>query len=227
MLSLLEHHSIRKTQKDVDFIVPFLDLDRKYFVDPSLIRFSSTPLIKKWNEEIRPAVGDYVFYGPETTPFDKETGFSTPNFAYAYVAQAIEIEVDTETGILRIIRVVSANDVGKAINPALVEGQIEGAIVQAQGYSILENYQTRNGVVLTDQLSTYLIPTVLDIPGQIESVIVEVPDPIGPWGSRGLGELPFLPLAPAISAAIHNATGIWFNEFPFTPERILKGLGKI
>jgi len=200
---------------------------RMTFMSGNAIKGAAELALKKWNEEIRPAVGDYVFYGPETTPFDKETGFSTPNFAYAYVAQAIEIEVDTETGILRIIRVVSANDVGKAINPALVEGQIEGAIVQAQGYSILENYQTRNGVVLTDQLSTYLIPTVLDIPGQIESVIVEVPDPIGPWGSRGLGELPFLPLAPAISAAIHNATGIWFNEFPFTPERILKGLGKI
>jgi len=200
---------------------------RMTFMSGNAIKGAAKLALLKWKEEIRPAVAEYVFFAPETTPFDKETGYSTPNFAYAYVAQAVEIELDSETGVLRIIRVVSANDVGQAINPNLVEGQIEGAIVQAQGYTILENYQTRDGQVLTDHLSTYLIPTVLDIPDSIESVIVEVPDPIGPWGARGLGELPFLPLAPAIIAAVHDATGIWFNEFPLTPERILHGLGKI
>ena len=81
--------------------------------------------------------------------------------------------------------------------------------------------------MLTDQLSTYLIPTILDIPEAVEPVIVDVPDPIGPWGARGLGELPFLPLAPAIAAAVHDATGVWFDDFPLTPERVLRGLGKI
>jgi len=150
-----------------------------------------------------------------------------PNFQYAYVAQAAEVEVDTETGQLSVIRLVSADDVGKAINPDLVIGQIEGAVVQAQGYAILEDYKTKDGKVLTDQLSTYLIPTILDIPDSVESVIVEVPDPNGPWGARGLGELPFLPVAPVIAAAIHDATGVWINEFPFTPERVLRALGKI
>jgi CO/xanthine dehydrogenase Mo-binding subunit len=106
----------------------------------------------------------------------------------------------------------------------MVEGQIEGAVVQAQGYSLLENFLVDNGLVLTDQLSTYLIPTVLDIPEVVEPVIVEVPDTRGPWGARGLGELPFLPLAPAILAAIHDATGIWMNEIPVTPEKMWQAL---
>ena len=84
-----------------------------------------------------------------------------------------------------------------------------------------------DGRVLTDQLSTYLLPTIVDIPRQVDSVMVEVADPNGPWGARGLGEIPFLPLAPAIAAAIHDATGVWIDEFPFTPERVLRALGKI
>jgi CO/xanthine dehydrogenase Mo-binding subunit len=125
------------------------------------------------------------------------------------------------------VRVTSADDVGKAVNPALIEGQIEGAIVQAQGYAITEDFRTKDGRVLTDQFSTYLLPTILDIPEKVDWVIIEVPDPAGPWGARGVGELPFLPLAPAIAAAIHDATGVWIDEFPFTPERVLRALGKI
>lgn len=200
---------------------------RMTFMSGNAIKGASKLALNKWELEERPASAEFVYYAPETTPFEKETGFSKPNFAYAYVAQAVEVEVDTETGQIRLIRVVSANDVGQAINPAQVEGQIEGAVVQAQGYAILENYLTKDGHVLTNQLSTYLIPTVLDIPEKVESVIVEVPDPIGPWGARGLGELPFLPLVAAITGAVHAATGVWFNEFPLTPERVLRGLGKI
>ncbi len=85
----------------------------------------------------------------------------------------------------------------------------------------------KDGRILANQFSTYLIPTILDIPEKVESVIVEVPDPIGPWGARGLGELPFLPTAAAISAAVHDATGVWFDDFPISPERVLKGLGRI
>ena len=162
-----------------------------------------------------------------TTHFDEETGYSTPNFSYAYSAEAVEVEVDTETGQVRVVRVVVADDVGKAINPDLVVGQIEGAVVQAQGYAITENMKTKDGRVLSDQLSTYLLPTILDIPERVESVIVETAEPNGPWGARGLGEIPFLPLVPAIAAAIHDATGAWIDEFPFTPERVLRGLGKL
>lgn len=200
---------------------------RMTFMAGNAIKGAAEAALEKWNAEERPAIAEFKYLAPRTTPFDKETGHSTPNFSYAYVAQAVEVEVDTETGHVRVIRLTSADDVGKAINPDLVVGQIEGAVVQAHGYAVLEDYKTKDGRVLTDQLSTYLIPTIWDIPEKVESVLVEVPDPNGPWGARGLGELPFLPVAPAIAAAIHDATGVWMNEFPFTPERVLRALGKI
>ena len=200
---------------------------RMTFMSGNSIRGAAKVALEKWKNEERPAIGEYKYLAPTTTPFDKETGHSMPNFAYAYAAQAAEVEVDTETGQVKILRIVAADDLGKAINPQLVEGQIEGAVVQAQGYAMMEDYKTKGGQVLTDQLSTYLIPTVKDIPDRVESVIVEVPDPNGPWGARGVGELPFLPTAAAISAAVHDATGVWYDEFPLTPERILRGLGKI
>ena len=200
---------------------------RMTFMSGNAIRGAAAEALKKWKAEERPAIAEFKYLAPKTTHLDQETGTGTPNFAYAYAAQAVEVEVDLETGHVRLVRVVSADDVGQAINPALVEGQVEGAVVQAQGYALLEDFKTREGRVLTDQLSTYLLPTIADIPESVESVILQVPDPNGPWGARGVGELPFLPLAPAIAAAIHDATGTWINEFPFTPERVLRALGKI
>jgi CO/xanthine dehydrogenase Mo-binding subunit len=200
---------------------------RLTFMAGNAIRGAAQAALVKWKIEERPAIAEYTYLAPPTTPFDKETGYSTPNLSFAYVAQAVEIEVDLETGFIKILRLVSADDVGQAINPALVQGQIEGAVVQAAGYAITENFITKNGHILTDQLSTYLIPTVLDIPESVESVILEVTEPNGPFGARGLGELPFLPVAPALAAAVHDATGVWFNDFPLTPERILRGLGQI
>lgn len=200
---------------------------RLTFMAGNSIKGAAELALQKWNAEERPAIAEFQYLAPRTTPMDKETGYSMPNFQYAYVAQAVDVEVDTETGHVRVTRVTSADDVGKAINPDLVVGQIEGAIVQAHGYAVLEEYKTRDGKVLTDQLSTYLIPTIWDIPEKVESVLVEIPDPNGPWGARGVGELPYLPVAPAIAAAIHDATGVWINEFPFTPERVLRALGKI
>ena len=200
---------------------------RMTFMSGNAIRGAAEVALKKWQAEERPAIGEFKYLAPRTNQFQPETGYSTPNFAYAFVAQAVDVEVDTETGHVRVERFITADDVGQAINPALVEGQVEGAVVQAQGYSLMEDWKTKDGRVLTDQLSTYLIPTIWDIPEKVETVIVEVPDPNGPWGARGLGELPFLPVAAAIGAAIHDATGVWVDEFPFTPERVLRALGKI
>lgn len=200
---------------------------RMTFMSGNSIRGAAEIALRKWEAEERPAVGEFKYLAPRTTNFEPETGYSTPNFAYAWVAQAAEVEVDTETGHVRLVRLVCADDVGQAVNPALVQGQVEGAVVQAQGYAIQEDYKMKDGRVLSDQLSTYLIPTIWDIPEKVETVIVEVKDPNGPWGARGLGELPYLPVAPAIAAAIHDATGVWIDEFPFTPERVLRALGKI
>jgi CO/xanthine dehydrogenase Mo-binding subunit len=115
--------------------------------------------------------------------------------------------------------------VGKAINPQLVEGQIEGGVAQAVGWATCENFIVEGGRVMTPHLSTYLIPTIADVPERVQSVSVERPDPRGPWGARGMGEMPLIPLAPALVAAVHDATGVWFDELPLTPERVLRGLG--
>jgi CO/xanthine dehydrogenase Mo-binding subunit len=179
--------------------------------------------LKNGSAEERPAVGEFKYLAPRTTEFDHDTGYSKPNFAYAFVAQAIEVEVDTETGHVRVVRVVSADDVGQAINPALVEGQVEGAVVQAQGYAVLEDYKTKDGRVLTDQLSTYLIPTILDIPEKVK------PSSLKSRPKRTLGcarawRTSLLTVAPA-SLRRSMTRRVWVDEFPFTPERFC-GRGK-
>jgi CO/xanthine dehydrogenase Mo-binding subunit len=197
---------------------------RMTFMAGNAIRGAAEQALAKWNQEERPAVGIYKYRPPATTPLDPQTGKSEPNFAYGYVAEAVSVEVDIETGQVRLLDVVCADDVGKAVNPQQVEGQIEGAVVQAGGYAILENFIQDAGKVRTAHLSTYLIPTVLDIPDRVRSLILEYPDPIGPWGARGMGEMPYLPFVPAVADAVHDATGVWFTEFPLTPERVLFGL---
>ena len=200
---------------------------RMTFMAGNSVKGAVEAALEKWRAEERPAIATFEYLAPSTTPYDPETGQSKPNFAYGYVAQAVAVEVDTETGLVRILDVLSANDVGKAINPQQVQGQIEGGIVMAAGYTLQENFIQKGGFVQTQQLSTYMIPTILDVPDQVETLILEYPDPTGPWGARGMGEMPFLPLAPAIIAGVHDATGVWFHEFPLTPERVLRGLGKI
>lgn len=200
---------------------------RLTFMAGNSIKGACDLAMEKWRNEERPAIATYQYRPPPTTPFDPQTGKSEPNFSYGYVAQAITVEVDTETGHIRILDLVTADDVGHAINPQQVQGQIEGAVVQAAGYTILENFIQTDGYVETQHFSTYLIPTILDVPERVTSEILEYPDPIGPFGARGMGEMPFLPVAPAVIAAVHEATGVWFNEFPLTPARILRGIGRL
>ncbi len=200
---------------------------RMTFMAGNSIRGAVEAAQESWRNEDRPATGTFKFVPRPTTAMDPETGHSDPNITNGYVAQAVVVEVDEETGHVRILDVISANDVGKALNPQQVVGQIEGAVVQAAGYAILENFVQQDGLVQTPHLSTYLIPGVLDIPDRVQSLVLEYPDPQGPWGARGMAEMPFIPLTPAVTAAIHDATGVWFDEFPLTPERVLRGLGKI
>jgi CO/xanthine dehydrogenase Mo-binding subunit len=194
---------------------------RLTFMAGNAIRGAAEMALKKWQDEERPSIATYQYRPPPTTAFEPETGRAEPNFAYGYVAEAVEVEVDMETGHIHVINVICADDVGKAVNPAQVEGQIEGAVVQAHGYTLMENFIHQNGYVQTPYLSNYLIPTVLDIPDTVQSVILEYPDPIGPWGARGMAEMPYLPYAPALTAAVKEATGIEFHQFPLTPDRVL------
>jgi len=161
-----------------------------------------------------------------TTPLDPVTGSGIPNYCYGYAAQAVEVEVDEATGRVRLLSVVSVHDVGRAINRQQVEGQIEGCLAQAVGYALMEELKVRDGRILTPHLSTYLLPTALDMPPDIVPVILELADPHGPFGARGVAEMPLVPLLPAVAAAIHDACGVWLTEQPFTPERVLAALAR-
>ena len=179
---------------------------------------------KRWIDGHRPAMGKFRFTPPPTEPMDPQTGAGDINFAYGWMAEVVDVTVDVDTGHLRLESVVCAVDVGKAINPALVRGQIEGAVAQAHGYAVTEQLLSKDGRIFNPNLSTYLMPGIGDIPRRVESVILEIPDPNGPLGVRGMAEMPFIPLAPAVSAALYDAVGVWFDELPLTPEHISAGL---
>ncbi len=197
---------------------------RLTYMAGNAIKGAAERALQAWADEERPAVGHYRYVPPATTTLDPQTGVGDPNFAYGYVAEAADIAVDIETGHIQVLRVICATDVGKAINPNLIEGQIEGAVIQAHGYTLTENLQVVNGKIANPRFSGYLIPGIMDIPLQVESIILEYPDPNGPWGVRGMAEMPLIPLAPAIIAALHDATGVWFDQFPLTPGRVAMGL---
>ena len=142
-----------------------------------------------------------------------------PYASYAFAAQLALVEVDTRLGTVRALRIVAAHDVGRAINPTLVEGQIHGGIAQGLGLALMEDYVPGR----TDNLHDYLIPTIGDIP-PIETILIEQPDPLGPYGAKGVGEPALVATAPAILNAIADATGARITHIPATPERVLAAL---
>jgi CO/xanthine dehydrogenase Mo-binding subunit/aerobic-type carbon monoxide dehydrogenase small subunit (CoxS/CutS family) len=153
-------------------------------------------------------------YDPPTLPLDAK-GQGKPYAVYGYGAQIAELEVDLKLGTVKLIRITAAHDVGKAINPLLVEGQIEGGIAQGIGMALMEEYIPGR----TENLHDYLIPTIGDVP-PIETILIEVSDPEGPFGAKGLGEHVLIPTAPAILNAIRHATGVLVTKVPATPTRI-------
>jgi CO/xanthine dehydrogenase Mo-binding subunit len=161
-----------------------------------------------------------------TTMLSEDDGSGIPNYCYGYAAQAVEVEVNTLSGQVRVCRAISVHDVGRAINRQQVEGQIEGCLAQAIGYALLEDLKTRDGIILTPHLSTYLLPTALDMPDEIVPIVLELADPHGPFGARGVAEMPLVPFLPAVATAIHDAVGVWMTEQPFTPERVLEALSR-
>ena len=194
---------------------------RMTFMAGNAIRGAAEKALEAWRDEDRPAIGHFRYVPPTTTAYDPETGYCEPNFSYGYVAEVVDLAVDVETGHIFVERVVCADDVGKAINPTNIEGQAEGAIAQAHGYAITENLQSSGGHILNPRLSTYLIPGILDIPNRVDTIIIEEGDQLGPWGARGMAEMPFIPYAPAVTAALYDALGLWFDAIPLTPERVV------
>jgi CO/xanthine dehydrogenase Mo-binding subunit len=142
-----------------------------------------------------------------------------PHLFYMFACSLAEVEVDTMTGAVRVARLVCIPDAGRVINPLTFEGQIEGAAVQGLGYAVMEEARIEEGVLTTPNFSTYLIPTVKDVP-EIEVIAVESHEDTGPFGAKGVGEIGLVPIAPAILNAIHDATGTRLYEIPATPERV-------
>jgi xanthine dehydrogenase molybdenum-binding subunit len=163
------------------------------------------------------------WYDPPTKLVDKETYKGNISAAYGFGAQAAEVEVDMETGKVRVLKIVAAHDVGRAINPMYVEGQIEGGLQMGIGYALTEELQVREGRVLNPTFLDYRVPTALDMP-PIETVIVETDDPEGPFGAKGVGEMGGTPTAPAIANAIYDAIGVRLTQVPMTAERVLHAI---
>ncbi|MEM2958567.1 MAG: xanthine dehydrogenase family protein molybdopterin-binding subunit [Candidatus Jordarchaeaceae archaeon] len=151
------------------------------------------------------------------------TRYGNISGTYAFGAQAAEVEVDEKTGEVRVLKVVAAHDVGRALNRTATEGQIEGAIVQGIGFALLEEVELEDGVMLNPGFLSYRIPTALDVP-PITSLLIETIDPAGPFGAKGVAEPAMTPTAPAIANAIYDAIGIRIKNLPITPEKVLRTL---
>ena len=164
-----------------------------------------------------------IFRAPFTGEIDPETGQGRVHPDYAFGAHAVEVAVDTETGEVTVLKSVGAHDVGQAINPAAVAGQIEGGAAQGQGYALSEAMIYRDGELMTPSFSEYLIPTAMDMP-RVESIILESRSGLGPFGAKGIGEPALTPVAPAIGNAVADAIGVRVFELPITPERIVMAL---
>jgi aldehyde oxidoreductase len=159
-------------------------------------------------------------FDPPTSELDSD-GQGTPYAVYGFGAHMAEIAVDIELGTVKVLNVLAAHDVGRAINPTLIEGQIEGGVAQGLGMALMEEFFPGKG----ENLHDYLIPTIGDMP-PVESILIEDPSPIGPFGAKGIGEQAVIPTAPAILNAIHHATGVRMRRTPATPDRIREALNR-
>ena len=157
-------------------------------------------------------------FDPPTTTLD-ENGQGSPYATYGFGAHIAEVEVDTLLGTTKVLRLAAAHDVGKTINPTQVEGQIQGGIAQGLGMALMEEYVQ----CVSENLHDYLMPTVGDMP-EIEIILIEDPEPLGPYGAKGIGEHALIPTAPAILAGIKHATGISIRHVPATPDRVFTAL---
>ena len=161
---------------------------------------------------------------PHTDKPDSKTGQGEKLYvAYTFVTQVIEVEVDTDTGIVEVLKVYTAADIGKAINPKNVEGQIEGGTVQGIGMALMEEQVIKDGITLNPDLTGYLIPTSMDTP-HFTTRLIENEDSEGPYGAKGIGEPATIATAPAIANAIYDAIGVRIYHLPITPDKILKAL---
>lgn len=167
-----------------------------------------------------------VYHAPAGEPVDLDAGAGKVFPDYTFGAHAAEVEVDTETGAVRVLRYAAAHDVGRAINPQSVEGQIQGGAVQGLGYGLMEEVVVEEGINLTTSFASYLIPSAADVP-DVQAIVVESGEGLGPFNARGIGEPPIGPPAAAIANAIEDATGARVTRLPITAERVARALGLV
>ncbi len=152
----------------------------------------------------------YEYTAPKTTPLGEPGDM---HFAFSFAAQAAQVEINLNDGAVRVLQVITANDIGRAINPLGLKGQVEGGVIMGLGHALMEELVVQDGHLLTDRLSKYPIPTILDIP-EIISIVVESPTSEGPYGAKGVGEIVSIPTPPAITNAIYNAVGLRIDRLP-------------
>ncbi len=185
-----------------------------------LIHDAGVALRARLERERPPLRVERTYEQPDTLHWDDQTYRGDAYPVYAWACTIADVEVDTATGEVRVTDLVIAVDCGKAIHPVMAEGQIEGGALQAVGWATIEEIKMKDGRYLNDRLATYIIPTALDAP-RLKTILVENPYSGGPFGAKGIGELPMDGPAPAVIAAIHDATGVWLDEVPATPEKVL------
>ncbi|WP_069650890.1 xanthine dehydrogenase family protein molybdopterin-binding subunit [Caloranaerobacter ferrireducens] len=194
--------------------------DKKIYLKSYSERFVT---FKELASSIKENIKKEGIFIAQTTKMDDETGQGAPYWPYTVAACSVEIEVDTETGKVEVLKAVFAQDVGKAVNPKLIEGQIDGGFSMGLGYALMEDLKLKNGEIKNNSFTNYLIPTSMDMP-EIEKVIIEEPESTAPFGAKGIGEPVTIPVAPAILNAIYDAVGVRMTEIPVTPDRLLKAL---
>ena len=188
-----------------------------------LVQEAAAEIKERLQRERPPLRVDKSYIQPDSSHWDEATYRGDAYPVYAWACTIADVDVDTTTGEVRVTDLVTAVDCGKALHPVMAEGQIEGGCLQAVGWATIEEIKMKDGGYQNDRLATYLIPTALDAP-RIRTILVENPYSRGPFGAKGIGELPMDGPAPAIIAAIHDATGVWLDEIPATPEKVLAAL---
>jgi CO/xanthine dehydrogenase Mo-binding subunit len=185
-----------------------------------LVQEAAAEVKERLKSEKAPLRVEMSYIQPDSIHWDEATYRGDAYPVYAWSATIVDVDVDMTTGEVRVTDLVTAVDLGKAIHPVMAEGQIEGGCLQAVGWATIEEIKMKDGGYQNDRLATYLIPTALDAP-RIRTILIENPYSRGPNGAKGIGELPMDGPAPAIVAAIHDATGVWLDEIPATPEKVL------
>jgi len=179
-------------------------------------------VFKAMQAEGRESRALYDYRAPKTLPLGQGGDM---HFAYSFAAQAAEVEVNTQTGEVRVLKVIVANDVGKALNPLGLQGQVEGGVMMGLGNALTEHFIVDEGVVFTDHLARYRVPSIVHTP-EIISIVVEHPTSEGPYGAKGVGELSSIPTTPAITNAIYNAVGVRIDKLPVDQAEVVRQIGE-